>query len=208
LDGNGQLTTHCWWHLALFHLAQGHVDRALNLYDDYIRPDDSTEIADLIDAAALLWRIQLRGGDIGARAAELAAAWTPHVHDSFCTFNDLHAMLAFVAARDWARAKQLEAALVASQSQQTRYGETLRKLGLPACRALIAFGRGDNTLAITLLASLPALAHRLGGSHAQRDVLHLTLLQAIERIRRPGRSPVHVAREEFELLSANSVIAV
>jgi len=32
----------------------------------------------------------------------------------------------------------------------------------------------------------PALAHRLGGSHAQRDVLHLTLLHAIERIRRPA----------------------
>jgi hypothetical protein len=50
---------------------------------------------------------------------------------------------------------------------------------------LIAFGRGNDTLAINLLASLPALAHRLGGSHAQRDVLHLTLLKAIGRIRQP-----------------------
>ncbi|MEO8121785.1 MAG: hypothetical protein ABI606_20985 [Rhodoferax sp.] len=40
-----------------------------------------------------------------------------------------------------------------------------------------------------MLASLPALAHRFGGSHAQRDVLHLTLLQAVERIRRPARRP-------------------
>jgi tetratricopeptide (TPR) repeat protein len=181
-------TTHCWWHLALFHLAQGQADRALNLYDNFVRADHSDDIADLIDAAALLWRIRLRGVDIGARAAELAAAWAPHIHDSFCTFNDVHAMLAFVAARDWERAQRLEAALVASHSLQTRYGETTRQLGLPACRALIAFGRGDNTLATTLLASLPALAHRLGGSHAQRDVLHLTLLQAIERIRRPVRS--------------------
>ena len=182
-------TTHCWWHLALFHLAQGRTDLALNLYDNFIRADHSTDIADLIDAAALLWRIRLRGVDIGARGSELAAAWAPHIHDSFCTFNDLHAMLAFVGARDWERAQQLEAALVASHSQQTRYGQTTRQLGLPACRALIAFGRGDNTLATTLLASLPALAHRLGGSHAQRDVLHLTLLQAIERIRRPVRAP-------------------
>jgi hypothetical protein len=51
---------------------------------------------------------------------------------------------------------------------------------------MIAFGRRNDTLAITLLANLPALAHRLGGSHAQRDVLHLTLLHAIERIRRPA----------------------
>jgi tetratricopeptide (TPR) repeat protein len=191
------LTTHCWWHLALFHLVQGQTDRALTVYDNFVRADHSDDIADLIDAAALLWRIRLRGGDIGARGAELAAAWAPHIHDGFCAFNDLHAMLAFVGARDWARAQRLEAALVASASQQTRYGATTRQLGLPACRALIAFGRGDNMLATTLLASLPALAHRLGGSHAQRDVLHLTLLQAIERIRRPVRSSVHVMRDEF-----------
>ena len=182
-------TTHCWWHLALFHLTQGQTDRALSLYDDFIRPDYSADIADLIDAAALLWRIQLRGGDTGKRGAELAAAWAPRIHDNYCTFNDLHAMLAFVGARDWERAQRLEAALVASHSTQTRYGETTRHLGLPACRALIAFGRGDTTLATTLLASLPALAHRLGGSHAQRDVLHLTLMEAVERIRRPVRLP-------------------
>ncbi|MGH6624780.1 MAG: tetratricopeptide repeat protein, partial [Burkholderiaceae bacterium] len=180
-------TTHCWWHLALFHLTQGRTDFALNLYDNFVRADHSTDIADLIDAAALLWRIRLRGVDIGARGSELADAWAPHIHDSFCTFNDLHAMLAFVGARDWERAQRLEAALMASHSQQTRHGQTTRQIGLPACRALIAFGRDDNTLATTLLASLPAFAHRLGGSHAQRDVLHLTLLQAIERIRRPVR---------------------
>ena len=41
---------------------------------------------------------------------------------------------------------------------------------------------GDNQT-IALLAGLPAHAHRLGGSHAQRDVLNLTLLHAIERVR-------------------------
>jgi hypothetical protein len=38
-------------------------------------------------------------------------------------------------------------------------------------------------LAITLLASLPPESHRLGGSHAQRDVLHLTMRRAVERLR-------------------------
>ena len=188
------VATHCWWHLALFHLAQGQLDRALALYDRRVRAGHSSAIADLIDAAALLWRVQLRRGDTGtgsddiaARWAELAAAWAPHIDDGFCSFNDLHAMLAFVGARDWDRAQRLELALARGQSLPTRHGETTRLLGLPAGRALIAYGRGNDTLAITLLASLPALAHRLGGSHAQRDVLHLTLLHAIERIRRPAR---------------------
>jgi tetratricopeptide (TPR) repeat protein len=228
------VATHCWWHVALFCLAQGQRGRALALYDRRIRAGHSSEIADLIDAAALLWRIQLSGAETGrghaamgseaaaaergvatpgsgvtppgssvtatgsddtaagsddtaARWAELAEAWAPHIDDGYCSFNDLHAMLAFVGARDWDRAQRLELALAAGQSRPTRHGATTRQLGLPACRALIAFGRGNDPLAITLLASLPALAHRLGGSHAQRDVLHVTLLQAIEHVRRPAR---------------------
>jgi hypothetical protein len=133
----------------------------------------------------------LRGGDTGTRWIELAAAWAPHIDDRFCSFNDMHAMLAFVGAHDWDRAQRLERALARGQSLPTRHGETTRQLGLPACRALIAFGRGNDTLAATLLASLPAPAHRLGGSHAQRDVLRLTLLRAIERIRRRARPPAH-----------------
>lgn len=183
------VATHCWWHLALFHLAQGQFDRALALCDQSIRVGQSNAIADLIDASALLWRVQLGGADTGTRWAELATAWGPHINDGFCSFNDLHAMLSFVGAGDWDRAQRLELALARAQSLPTRHGATTRQVGLPACRALMAFGRGNGTLAITLLASLPALAHRFGGSHAQRDVLHLTLLHAIERIRRPARRP-------------------
>ena len=133
------VATHCWWHLALFHLAQGQLDRALALYDRRVRAGHSSAIADLIDAAALLWRVQLRRGDTGtgsddiaARWAELAAAWAPHIDDGFCSFNDLHAMLAFVGARDWDRAQRLELALARGQSLPTRHGETTRLLGLPA----------------------------------------------------------------------------
>ena len=116
-----------------------------------------------------------------------ATAWSAHIDDGFCSFSDLHAMLAFVGARDWDRAQRLEQSLTRAQSMPTRHGETTRQLGLHACRALIAFGHGDKALAITLLAGLPALAHRLGGSHAQRDVLHLTLMHAVEHMRRPAR---------------------
>ena len=51
----------------------------------------------------------------------------------------------------------------------------------------MAYGRGDDAQALTLLASLPAIAHRFGGSHAQRDVLNLTMRAAIGRLRRPRR---------------------
>ena len=177
--------THCWWHLALFHLAQGQIERALSLYDTRVRTGQSPQVADMIDASALLWRIELQGGNAGVRWDELASTWAPHIADRFCTFNDMHAMIAFVGAHNWNLAQRLEGELAQGQSRCTRHGDTTRLIGLPAGRALIAFGRGEYTSAISLLANLPALAHRIGGSHAQRDVLHLTLLQAVEHIRRP-----------------------
>ena len=179
------VATHCWWHLALFHLARGRIEHALSLYDRRVRASQSDEVADMIDAAALLWRIELQGDHAGARWNELASAWAPHIIDAFCTFNDLHAMIAFVGARNWNLAQRLERELAQRQSHSTRHGATTRLIGLPACRALIAFGRRDYSTAIGLLTSLPALAQRIGGSHAQRDVLHLTLRRAVECVSRP-----------------------
>jgi tetratricopeptide (TPR) repeat protein len=185
-DLDTAVATHCHWHTALFHLSQGRLDRVLDLYDRRIRAGRSREIADLIDASALLWRIELCGGEAGLRWVELATAWSAHVDDGFCSFNDMHAMLAFVGARDERPARQLELSLSRSATQPTRHGATTRLLGLSACRALRAYGRGDDVSTIRLLSSLPASVHRLGGSHAQRDVLQLTLQRAIDRQHRPA----------------------
>jgi len=177
--------THCWWHVALFEAAQGHSRRALAIYDSRLR--GSTDIADLIDSASLLWRLLLRGADCGDRFEDVASVWAAHIDDAFCTFSDLHAMLAFVGARDWMRAAELGRALERRQSLGTRYGETTRVVGMSACSAILAFGRGDNERAAKLLERLPAFAYRLGGSHAQRDILNLTRVAASARIRKPAR---------------------
>jgi hypothetical protein len=172
----------------LFHLALDEIPAALLVYDEHVRSHRSTQIADLIDASAHLWRIELLGGDNGERWTELAVAWEGHLEDGYCTFNDIHAMLALVGARDWRGARRLESALQRSQLPRTRYGETTRLVGLPVARALIAFGRGDYSRTTQTLGLLPALAHRIGGSHAQRDLLHLTLLEAAQRLPRSVRS--------------------
>jgi hypothetical protein len=53
---------------------------------------------------------------------------------------------------------------------------------------------GATRMASGLFASLPAFANRLGGSDAQRDVMHPTLLQGIELIRRPLRRSIDCER--------------
>jgi hypothetical protein len=180
--------THGWWHVALFELARGAVDDALEIYDRPIRAGRSPAIADLIDASALLWRVMLRGRATGTRFGEPADAWAPHIDDGYCSFSDIHAMLAFVGAGDTQRSHALERTLRRRADRPDRHGATTRLVGLPACRALIAFGRGDDTRAAALLAQLPMPAHRIGGSQAQRDVLRLTEIVAVRRAGE-GRRP-------------------
>ena len=180
--------THLFWHWGLFHLAMGDIQAALVVYDEQVRSGRSAEIADMIDASALLWRLELLGGDSGERWTELAAAWEARIEDGYCTFNDMHAMLALVGARNWRAARRLESALHRSQARSDRYGEMTRLVGLPVCRALMAFGQGDYARATQAVSLLPTAADRIGGSQAQRGLLRLTLLEAAQRLRRPVRA--------------------
>jgi hypothetical protein len=52
---------------------------------------------------------------------------------------------------------------------------------LPVCRAVDAFYRGDYATAVELLWPRKDDLVHLGGSHAQRDVFHLMLLEAALR---------------------------
>ncbi len=178
--GTGPMATHNWWHFALFELNSGGTQRALDIYDRHIAADPR-EISDLIDASALLWRLKLRGMDLGGRPRVLAERWAPHAEDAYCAFNDLHAMMAFSGAQRWDLAHVLLAAQSRRILQRGSNSEMTRLVGLPACRALQAFGRGDYATAETLLSCLPPVAHRLGGSQAQRDVLDLTCSAARRR---------------------------
>ncbi|MGD9954340.1 MAG: tetratricopeptide repeat protein [Burkholderiales bacterium] len=171
--GAGAASTHVWWHLALYHLMLGDARHALALYDRRIASREPA-LNELIDASGLLWRLQLAGVDCRARWEVLAAAWAPRAEDANCAFNDLHAMLAFVGAGR----RDLQRRLLRAQTQRLSWGGTnrgmLREVGLPACRGLAALGAGDYVRAERLLRDLPAVSHRLGGSHAQRGLIGLT----------------------------------
>ena len=134
-----------------------------------------------LDATALLWRLHLRGVDGGARWADLADTWAPMAEDGYYAFNDMHAMMAFVATGRDADADRLLAAQARSIAAGGTNAMMTAEVGLPVCRALRAFGAGDYGTAVDLLAPVRAVAHRFGGSHAQRDVLALTLVEAALR---------------------------
>jgi hypothetical protein len=67
-------------------------------------------VLDLVDATAMLWRLQLLGVEVGARWRAVADLWTPHAGVGLYAFNDAHAMLAFVSAGYRAQAETVLAA--------------------------------------------------------------------------------------------------
>ena len=172
---------HNWWHLALYHLDLGQIDRVLEIYDQSIRPERSDVALEMIDASALLWRLQLMGIDVGDRWKELADTWEATVEDGYYVFNDMHAMMAFVGAGREASAKTLLATLERRVGGDGTNAMMTRDVGLPACRAMHAFGHGEYATTVDLLLPVRTIANRFGGSNAQRDVLNWTIVEAALR---------------------------
>lgn len=176
------MKVHNWWHLSLYHYDLGQHDEVFALYDGPIYGDRSPLALNMVDASAILWRLYLGGGvDAGARWQVLADSWTPFAGDGNYAFNDMHAMMAFAAAgRTEAARTLLEAQRAAVEAGGDNAGFT-RDIGLPATRGILAFADGDYRTAADLLGPIRAIAHRFGGSHAQRDVIDLTLIEAAIR---------------------------
>lgn len=182
---DNMLAVHNWWHLALFQLEEDRVDDVLALYDDHINRPAPAIALDLVDASALLWRLHLRGVDVGNRWQAVADDWLGRGAAGYYAFNDVHAVMASLGAGRPEAALEMRAALRHAAQGGTTNAMMSRDVGLPAADALIAFAQGDYAAAIDLLLPIRLIAHRFGGSHAQRDVLSLTLIEAALRA---GRS--------------------
>jgi hypothetical protein len=181
---------HNWWHLALYHLDLGEVDQVLALFDGPIYGSRSTVVLDMVDASALLWRLFLRGIAVGDRWNAVADNWGPIAAAGNYAFNDAHAMMAFVGA---GRSRACEVVLEAQAAAMERGGDNAlftREVGHPVAKAVKAFGDGNYAETVRLLRQIRNIAHIFGGSHAQRDVLDLTLIEAAVR---PGEKALAVA---------------
>jgi len=175
-----QLGVHNWWHTALFHLGLGETDEVLKLFDGPIYGEPTSFAFDMGDAAAMLWRLQLQGVDVGGRWTALADNFAKEPRGQ-SAFVDTHAMMAFVGAGRAAEAANLlevQAAVLTGPGDNAYF---VREVGLPTIQAIHAFGQGNYAKATDLLRGVRSKTNRFGGSHAQRDVLDLTLIAAAGR---------------------------
>jgi tetratricopeptide (TPR) repeat protein len=171
---------HNWWHRGLYHLELGELDAALDLYDGAVRARPSLEWLDIVDAAALLWRLSLYGADLGDRAARLADDIGPLLESApVYVFNDWHAVMAFGLD-----GRNDRCARVVADTRRLASGTnraSAERAGLALLRGFGAFAAGDYDDALDQLVDIRDAASAVGGSHAQRDVIDLTLIAAAAR---------------------------
>ncbi len=176
---------HNWWHYCIYALEAGRRDIALRIYDDVLHADGSAGLVmEMLDASSLLWRLYLDGADESARWAALADGWDPKMKTPHYAFNDMHAVMSYVGAGRLDRAD----ALISDRDAYLRsapHGESnvmfTREVGRPVCQALVSFGKGRYDEVVELLVPIRKRINLFGGSHAQRDAVQRTLLEATLR---------------------------
>jgi hypothetical protein len=177
---------HLWWHKALFRLEALDTEGALRLLDGHLAGAALQTTLLRMDAASLLWRLGLLDEDVTERATAVLAGWalgqgTAGHH----AFNDLHAVLALLAAGQTSRAEAWVARCAERALDPADAGRTnhlmAREVGLPLMRGLLALARGDADGAADLIAPVRNAVARLGGSQVQHDLIDQTLLAAAAR---------------------------
>ncbi|MGW5861311.1 tetratricopeptide repeat protein [Streptomyces sp. NPDC055239] len=183
-DGN-YLSVHNAWHYALYALEAGSIERVLGVYDSTLHNEASQAVAmELLDASALLWRLLLADIDAERRWAALAQAWAGREDGAYYAFNDVHAVMAYAGAGRLSDAERLvkdrEQWLARTDPAVSNRAMT-REIGIPVCRALIAYRQRQYGRVVELLAPIRYHLNSFGGSHAQRDAIQRTLVEAAIR---------------------------
>ncbi len=171
-DGcNSFMLTHNWWHLALFHLDRDDPAKALDLYDQHIWGVDKTYSQDQIGAVSMLWRLELRGVDVGERWADVADHVACRTREHVQPFLDLQYLYALArAGRSEAVDEMLESLAAHAATAAAPRRPMLSQVALPLARGFAAAAAGDTQAAYRHLESAMPRLQEIGGSHAQRDL--------------------------------------
>ena len=179
-DRSAVLHGHLSWHSAVFALQRGHIERAFAIYRDAMRPSASQALPmfTLIDAASFVTRADIAGYPLDAsESRELVRFARTHFPEPGVPFLNAHLAMSYASVGDVDQLSRLERDIAALLDEGSQSSGPVVSI---VCDAIAAYGHGRYGAALErMLEAVPDL-ERLGGSHAQRDVLiDLTVSAAI-----------------------------
>ena len=181
-DQRAQLYQHLAWHNALFQLREGNLDRALEIFERYLKPGANRHappINQVVDPAAFLWRLNLYGfGDRATAWNDLRDDTARFFQRPGVMFADVHCALAYAGAGDEAALGQwIEALRKRLAEGKVQGGPIVVQLA----EAAAAFATADYERVVEILEPAQGEVVRIGGSHAQRELWEDTLIAAYLR---------------------------
>ena len=187
-DRGGLLHGHMSWHEALLALEQGDAARALAIYADRIQPKVTTAapLFAVVDGASLLWRLWMCGYTVSKDVWDDAAVYAErNFPKSGTPFVDVHIALLAAATGNRAGLEQR----IGDLERRLEEGKLPQGFGVPAiCRGAQAFADADFAGCVRILEPVADETVRIGGSHAQREVIEDTLLLALMKSDEPGKA--------------------
>jgi hypothetical protein len=180
-DRSGILHGHIRWHQALGALEAGDAARALTIYADVLKPSvtSAPPINAISDGASLLWRLSAYGHDVPGEFWADADAFAQRAFPkSSIPFADVH-MALFAAATHNAAALEQRLGVIEQRLSEGKLaaGPVVPKI----CRAMSAFAGADYQGCIRHLEPVLDDVVRIGGSHAQRQIIEDTFIVALMR---------------------------
>jgi tetratricopeptide (TPR) repeat protein len=191
-DQLGYFRNHLLWHLALMHLAAGRYERAERLFEGVFGGLAVAVGSDLQDAVSLAWRLDLFGRPDRRRWQHLGPAARGWLDMPLLLFHDLHVGMALAASGDW-RAADVQLGRLRERGRKTR-NATLPEVVVPLLEGLHAFARGEFAGAVARIAPVEPRIVEVGGSAAQRELFHDTLLAAALRAGEVERAQALLSR--------------
>ena len=189
-EGAHNLQHHLWWHCALFMLEHGDHAAVLELYDTRFRnlagpltvasPD---VYIDVQNSASMLFRLQRLGVDVGNRWEELADKAEARIGDCLSAFTLPHWVMALTATGRTAAAKRMIEAMRIFANGRGTVPPLVRDYVVPIAEAQLAHAAGRHAEAVALMRPAIGGMYRLGGSHAQQDVLEQLFVDAAIKAR-------------------------
>ena len=177
---------HLWWHRAMFHLERREFDEVLDLYDTAL-PRSGSPLTqampdlyiDVQNAASMLFRLERHGVDVGDR-------WSRARRQGRGAHRRLPVGLHPAALDDGAGGDRPrrggQRMIEGMRAFGGGDGTVPRLIGARSrCRSARRcwrIARGDHADALDLMRPVLGDMYRLGGSHAQQDVLEQLFLDA------------------------------
>ena len=180
-DRSGILHGHIYWHQALGALEVGDPSRALSIYGDALTPSVTAAppLNAMSDCASLLWRLSAYGHPVPANLWADADAYARKAFPkSSLPFVEVHMALLSAATGDQNAFAQRLGAI----GQRLADGKFPAGAVVPRiCEAMNCFASEDYTACTRHLEPVLADLARIGGSHAQRELVEDTLIVALIR---------------------------